>query len=63
MESLRLYLFVQRSCIFFDTLHEDKFNVLILDEPDVHLHPDLQYRLSRMILSIIGEYSEVKYNY
>lgn len=48
---------------FFDTLHEDKSNVLILDEPDVHLHPDLQYHLSRMILSIIGEYSEVKDNY
>ncbi|MGU5559988.1 hypothetical protein ACV1C9_23350 [Aeromonas caviae] len=27
---------------FFDNLKEEKFNLLLLDEPDVHLHPDLQ---------------------
>lgn len=26
---------------FFDTIEPTKFNVLLLDEPDVHLHPDL----------------------
>jgi ABC-type cobalamin/Fe3+-siderophores transport system ATPase subunit len=30
---------------------EGKFNALFVDEPDVHLHPDLQDRLARFILA------------
>src|SRR6185295_3211876 len=33
----------------------DKENILLLDEPDVHLHPDLQARLMRFLLEIIKE--------
>jgi predicted ATPase len=35
---------------FFETTDENKFNLLLLDEPDVHLHPDLQARLAQMII-------------
>jgi energy-coupling factor transporter ATP-binding protein EcfA2 len=35
---------------FFDTVDEGRFNVLLLDEPDVHLHPDLQARLASFIV-------------
>jgi len=38
---------------FFETLDKSKFNVLLLDEPDVHLHPDLQARLAKLIKSEI----------
>lgn len=31
----------------------EKFNVLLLDEPDVHLHPDLQERLVNLIHSSV----------
>lgn len=31
---------------FFETIDPTKFNILLLDEPDVHLHPDLQARLA-----------------
>lgn len=43
---------------FFDTIDPSKFNVLLLDEPDVHLHPDLQARLGRLIISMIDEFKE-----
>lgn len=43
---------------FFDTLVNDRFNVLLLDEPDVHLHPDLQARLAKMIVGMLEENSE-----
>jgi predicted ATP-dependent endonuclease of OLD family len=39
---------------FFETLDESKFNILLLDEPDVHLHPDLQARLAKFILREIA---------
>lgn len=39
---------------FFDTLHSERFNLLLLDEPDVHLHPDLQARLARLLISSIA---------
>lgn len=34
---------------FFETIDPTKFNLLLLDEPDVHLHPDLQARLANFI--------------
>lgn len=43
---------------FFDTLELSKFNVLLLDEPDVHLHPDLQARLGKLIISMLDEFSK-----
>lgn len=35
---------------FCDLCDETKTNLLILDEPDVHLHPDLQAKLARFII-------------
>jgi AAA15 family ATPase/GTPase len=43
---------------FFETLDQLKFNVLLLDEPDVHLHPDLQARLAKFILREVAELSD-----
>ncbi|MGE0114517.1 MAG: AAA family ATPase [Steroidobacteraceae bacterium] len=34
---------------FFETIDPAKFNLLLLDEPDVHLHPDLQARLANFL--------------
>lgn len=42
---------------FFETIDSQKFNVLLVDEPDVHLHPDLQARLAKFIVSMIDELS------
>lgn len=42
---------------FFETTDENKFNLLLLDEPDVHLHPDLQARLAQMILEEVSSLS------
>jgi hypothetical protein len=44
---------------FFDTLDYTKFNVLLLDEPDVHLHPDLQARLGKLIIGMLDEFKSV----
>jgi ABC-type branched-subunit amino acid transport system ATPase component len=41
---------------FFDTIDSTKFNVLLLDEPDVHLHPDLQARLGKLIIAMLDEF-------
>lgn len=41
---------------FFDTVDPAKFNVLLLDEPDVHLHPDLQARLGKLIIGMLEEF-------
>ncbi|GEO99032.1 AAA family ATPase [Methylobacterium haplocladii] len=41
---------------FFDTIDPTKFNVLLLDEPDVHLHPDLQARLAKLIIAMLDEF-------
>ncbi|WP_199770557.1 AAA family ATPase [Vibrio campbellii] len=38
---------------FFDNLKEDKLNLLLLDEPDVHLHPDLQARLANFLINLV----------
>jgi ABC-type cobalamin/Fe3+-siderophores transport system ATPase subunit len=43
---------------FFDTIDPTKFNVLLLDEPDVHLHPDLQARLGKLIISMLDEFRD-----
>lgn len=40
---------------FFDIAAGDRFNVLLLDEPDVHLHPDLQGRLAQLIRELVAE--------
>ncbi len=31
---------------------ENKNNLIFIDEPDVHLHPDLQYKLAKFIVSV-----------
>lgn len=41
---------------FFDTIDPTKFNILLLDEPDVHLHPDLQARLGKLIIAMFDEF-------
>jgi AAA domain, putative AbiEii toxin, Type IV TA system len=43
---------------FFETIDKSKFNILLLDEPDVHLHPDLQARLAKFILGEIASLSD-----
>ncbi|MFA6919316.1 MAG: AAA family ATPase [Patescibacteria group bacterium] len=42
-------LIFSRECIF------DKENILFLDEPDVHLHPDLQVRLMYFLKDLVSE--------
>ncbi|RQP18586.1 MAG: ATP-binding protein [Parapedobacter sp.] len=42
---------------FFEKLNPEKFNLLLIDEPDVHLHPDLQSRLANFLLNQIEELS------
>ncbi len=32
----------------------DKLNILLIDEPDVHLHPDLQVRLANLLSEVFG---------
>jgi ABC-type multidrug transport system ATPase subunit len=43
---------------FFEQCSSEKINVLFLDEPDVHLHPDLQARLARFIIREIEDLHE-----
>ncbi len=40
---------------FFDNLKEGKHNLLLLDEPDVHLHPDLQARLAMFLIKLVDD--------
>lgn len=47
---------------FFETLDLKKFNLLLLDEPDVHLHPDLQARLVYFIIHHLEELTVVERN-
>lgn len=47
---------------FFETLNREKCNVLFLDEPDVHLHPDLQARLGKLLIDMLEENSDLKDN-
>jgi len=43
---------------FFDTIDPARINLLLLDEPDVHLHPDLQARLGKLIISMLDEFRD-----
>lgn len=43
---------------FFRTVDPAKLNVLLMDEPDVHQHPDLQARLGQYLLNQFGMLSE-----
>ncbi|MCF1492509.1 AAA family ATPase [Agrobacterium vitis] len=43
---------------FFDTIDSSKFNILLLDEPDVHLHPDLQARLGKLIIAMLDGFKD-----
>lgn len=45
---------------FFDTLHAEKTNVLLLDEPDVHLHPDLQARLVDFVIQFLDDLEDAE---
>jgi len=45
---------------FFDNLKENQDNILLLDEPDVHLHPDLQARLATFLMNLIQGLDELK---
>lgn len=41
-------------CLVFEKeCHLEKINILLLDEPDVHLHPDLQVRLSEFLRNLV----------
>lgn len=41
---------------FAEELDQSKENFLFLDEPDVHLHPDLQGRLVRFLVGLVETY-------
>lgn len=41
--------------VFYKECRKDKLNVLLFDEPDVHLHPDLQAKLMRFISDLVDE--------
>lgn len=42
---------------FFETIDFTKINILALDEPDVHMHPDLQARFCRFLINEIKNVS------
>lgn len=42
--------------VFAKDSDKDKQNFLLLDEPDVHLHPDLQYKLGQFLKELVDEY-------
>jgi len=43
-------------CLIFEKeLIPQKKNILFLDEPDVHLHPDLQSRLIKFLINLIND--------
>ena len=48
----------QKFSIFFEECSVDKVNALFLDEPDVHLHPDLQARLARFLINELDNLNE-----
>ena len=41
--------------VFGEELQAEKDNWLLIDEPDVHLHPDLQARLVRFLEKLVKE--------
>jgi len=44
------------SLAFAEKVVSEKRNILFLDEPDVHLHPDLQTRLTKFLIDLVDEY-------
>jgi predicted ATP-dependent endonuclease of OLD family len=40
---------------FNTNLEEDKKNILLLDEPDVHLHPDLQVKFIKFLRELVND--------
>jgi predicted ATP-dependent endonuclease of OLD family len=42
--------------VFAKESAKDKQNFLLLDEPDVHLHPDLQYKLGQFLKELVIDY-------
>jgi predicted ATPase len=42
--------------VFAKESNKEKQNFLLLDEPDVHLHPDLQYKLGLFLKELVDEY-------
>jgi ABC-type cobalamin/Fe3+-siderophores transport system ATPase subunit len=48
-------------CLAFDKkAQRDKENILFLDEPDLHLHPDLQVRLMQFLINLVEENENIK---
>lgn len=39
--------------VFAHSCQPGKFNLLLVDEPDVHLHPDLQQRFARFVIEVL----------
>lgn len=42
--------------VFAKESDKTKQNILLLDEPDVHLHPDLQYKLGLFLKDLVDEF-------
>lgn len=42
--------------VFAKESDSTRHNILLLDEPDVHLHPDLQYKLGLFLKVLVDEY-------
>jgi predicted ATPase len=40
---------------FVKTAMDGPANIILIDEPDVHLHPDLQHRLARFIVDVCND--------
>lgn len=43
------------SYVAASTTYRSRENYLLMDEPDVHLHPDLQYRLMQLLRQVVAE--------
>ena len=39
--------------VFAHSCQPGKFNLLLVDEPDVHLHPDLQHRFAKFVVQVL----------
>lgn len=47
-------------CITYVVLSSDRGLLLLLDEPDVHLHPDLQVRFIKFLIELINEFTNTQ---
>ncbi|MEJ1239589.1 AAA family ATPase [Chryseolinea sp. T2] len=47
---------------FFSAIDSNKTNLLLIDEPDVHLHPDLQVRFGRFLIRLIQSLADNQRN-